>query len=114
MNALVAAWTRQHDKHEAMRRVGAAGIPAGAVLDTKELAEEPTFQERGILQAMEHPTVEGYGMPAWPVRHDGAPPDGRGRAAARGAHGRGAGLLARPGRGRDRGTRAGEGDVQRR
>jgi formyl-CoA transferase len=74
VNALVAGWTRQYDKHEAMRRLGAAGIPAGAVLDTKELAEEQTFWERGLLQVMNHPTVMGYGMPAWPVRHDGAPP----------------------------------------
>jgi formyl-CoA transferase len=74
VNALVSEWTRQLDKHEAMRRLGAAGIPAGAVLDTKELAEEPTFHDRGILQTMEHPTVKGYCMPAWPVRHDGAPP----------------------------------------
>ena len=74
INAMVATWTRQHDKHEAMRRLGAAGIPAGAVLDTRELAEDATFHERGILQTMEHPTVEGYTMPGWPVRHDGAPP----------------------------------------
>ena len=74
VNGLVSAWTGQHDKHEAMRRLGAGGIPAGAVLDTKELAEEPTFHDRGILQTMEHPTVQGYCMPAWPVRHDGAPP----------------------------------------
>ncbi|HEY7549463.1 MAG TPA: CoA transferase [Hyphomicrobiaceae bacterium] len=74
VDALVSAWTRQHDKHEAMRRLGAAGIPAGAVLDTIELAEEPTFRDRGILQVMDHTTVEGYCMPAWPVRHDGAPP----------------------------------------
>jgi formyl-CoA transferase len=74
INAMVAAWTSQHDKHEAMRRLGAAGIPAGAVLDTQELAEEPTFHDRGILQTMEHPTVKGYCVPAWPVRHDGAPP----------------------------------------
>jgi formyl-CoA transferase len=74
VNALVAGWTRQFDKHEAMRRLGAAGIPAGAVLDTKEIAEEPSFWERGLLQIMDHPTVEGYGMPTWPVRHNGAPP----------------------------------------
>jgi formyl-CoA transferase len=74
VDALVSAWTGQHDKREAMRRLGAAGIPAGAVLDTRELAEEPTFRDRGILQVMDHPTVKDYSMPAWPVRHDGAPP----------------------------------------
>jgi crotonobetainyl-CoA:carnitine CoA-transferase CaiB-like acyl-CoA transferase len=74
VNALISGWTRQYDKHEAMLHLGAAGIPAGAVLDTKELSEEPTFWQRGVLQVMDHPNVKGYGMPAWPVRHDGAPP----------------------------------------
>ena len=73
VNALVSEWTRKHDKHEAMRVIGAAGIPAGAVLDTKELAEEPTFYDRGILQVMDHPKVKDYCMPTWPVRHNGAP-----------------------------------------
>jgi len=71
---LVSEWTKQHDKHEAMRLLGGAGIPAGAVLDTKELIEDQSLHERGILQVMDHPVVKGYRMPAWPVRHDGAPP----------------------------------------
>src|SRR5262245_11808247 len=74
INALVSDWTKQHDKREAMRLLGGAGIPAGAVLDTKELIEDETMHERGILQVMDHPVVKGYRMPAWPVRHDGAPP----------------------------------------
>ena len=74
INALVSDWTKQHDKHEAMRQLGGAGIPAGAVLDTKELIEDETMHDRGILQVMDHPVVKGYRMPAWPVRHDGAPP----------------------------------------
>ena len=74
VDALVSEWTRQHDKHEAMRILGAAGIPAGAVLDTKELADDRTFYERGVLQVMDHPDRKNYAVPAWPVRHDGAPP----------------------------------------
>jgi len=74
INALISDWTRQHDKHEAMRLLGGAGIPAGAVLDTKELIEDASMHERGILQVMDHPVVKDYRMPAWPVRHDGAPP----------------------------------------
>src|SRR4029079_19038077 len=33
---MIAGWTRQHDKREAMRVLGAAGVPAGAVFDTME------------------------------------------------------------------------------
>jgi formyl-CoA transferase len=74
VDGLVSTWTRKYDKHEAMRLLGSAGIPAGAVLDTKELAEDRTFYERGVLQVMDHPDRKNYAVPAWPVRHDGAPP----------------------------------------
>ena len=74
IDAMVSEWTRQYDKHEAMRLVGAAGIPAGAVLDTDELQNDPSFERRGIMQTIEHPTNGAFKMPAWPVRHDGAPP----------------------------------------
>jgi formyl-CoA transferase len=74
INAMVSEWTRKHDKHEAMRILGEAGIPAGAVLDTKELMDDPTFHQRGILQVMDHPENKDYCVPAWPVRHNGAPP----------------------------------------
>ena len=73
VNAMVADWTKLRDKHEAMRLIGAAGVPAGAVLDTMELMNEPSFTERGILQTMDHPTGP-FKMPSWPVRFDGAPP----------------------------------------
>lgn len=71
---IIAAWTRTQTKHDAMRIVGDAGIPAGAVLDTMELNNDKTFEERGIMQVMEHPKVGPFKMPAWPVRHDGKPP----------------------------------------
>jgi formyl-CoA transferase len=74
VDAIVTEWTRKHDKHEAMRLIGSAGIPAGAVLDTKELVEDQSFYDRGVMQVMDHPVIKGYQMPTWPVRHDGAPP----------------------------------------
>ena len=72
IEAMLTEWTLRHDKHEAMRLVGAAGVPAGAVLDTGDLLAEPSFAERGIIQTMRHPagTLQ---MPAFPVRFDGAP-----------------------------------------
>jgi crotonobetainyl-CoA:carnitine CoA-transferase CaiB-like acyl-CoA transferase len=72
IDQMISDWTRRHDKHEAMRLIGAAGVPAGAVLDTGDLLAEPSFAERGIIQTMRHPKGE-FRMPAFPVRFDGAP-----------------------------------------
>jgi crotonobetainyl-CoA:carnitine CoA-transferase CaiB-like acyl-CoA transferase len=73
VEAMVGDFTRRHDKHEAMRLIGAAGVPAGAVLDTMELLNEPSFERRGVLQVVPHPSGP-FKMPSWPVRFDGAPP----------------------------------------
>ena len=56
VNAMIEAWTRQHTKQEAMQLIGGNGVPAGAVLDTGDLLAEPSFETRGILQTMQHPS----------------------------------------------------------
>ena len=73
VDEIIAAWTREHTKHDAMRLVGEAGIPAGAVLDTMELQNDESFERRGIMQTMRHPVHRPFKMPAWPVRVDGKP-----------------------------------------
>jgi formyl-CoA transferase len=74
VDEIIAAWTRQHTKEEAMKLIGAASVPAGAVFDTLELINDPSLAERGIMQTVQHPTTGPVKMPAWPVRFDGAPP----------------------------------------
>ena len=74
VDAIIAAWTKQHTKEEVMTLIGAAGVPAGAVFDTLELMNDPSFEQRGIMQTIDHPTTGKVRMPAWPVRFDGAPP----------------------------------------
>ena len=73
VDAIIAAWTKTRDKREAMQAVGEAGIPAGAVLDTMELQNDVTFEQRGIMQTMVHPVHKPFKMPGWPVRVDGKP-----------------------------------------
>jgi len=73
VDAIISEWTRKHDKYEAMRVIGAA-VPAGAVRDTLELLNDPDFEERGILQTIQHPTNGPFKMAGWPVRFDGKPP----------------------------------------
>ncbi len=74
VDEIVSAWTIQHDKHTAMNLVGSATIPAGAVLDTMELANDPSFAQRGIRQTMTHPEAGDYVMSGWPVRFGGQTP----------------------------------------
>ena len=74
VDEIIAAWTRQHTKEEAMKLIGAAGVPAGAVFDTLELMNDPSFEERGIMQTINHPSTGKVKMPSWPVRFDGTPP----------------------------------------
>ena len=71
VDAMIEAWTRQHTKQEAMQLIGGNGVPAGAVLDTGDLLAEPSFETRGILQTMQHPSGP-LKMPTFPVRFDGA------------------------------------------
>jgi formyl-CoA transferase len=74
VDEIIAQWTREHSKEEAMKIIGEAGVPAGAVFDTLELMNDPSLAERGIMQTIEHPTTGAVKMPSWPVRFDGAPP----------------------------------------
>jgi len=74
VNGMIEAWTLQHTKHECMEIIGAAGVPAGAVLDTLELYNDPTFEQRQIMQTIEHPEVGAFKMVGWPVRFEGKPP----------------------------------------
>ena len=70
LDAILGEWTKQHEKREAMEKLIAVGVPAGAVFDTMELQNEPTFAERGFMQTVKHHNGE-YKQATWPVRVDG-------------------------------------------
>ena len=70
VDEIVASWTRQRTKEEAMAQLSGVGVPAGAVFDSNDLVNEPGFYERGILQKMRHGDHE-MAMTTWPVRFDG-------------------------------------------
>ena len=73
VDEIVGTWTRTQSKLEAMEKIGREGIPVGPVLDTIELNNDVTFEQRGIMQTMTHPIHEPFKMPTWPVRVDGQP-----------------------------------------
>ncbi|HEX3882452.1 MAG TPA: CoA transferase [Stellaceae bacterium] len=74
INEIITEWTLAHTKEDAMKIIGAAGVPAGAVHDTLELQNDQSFLERGIMQVMKHPDGD-FQCETWPVRFDGRPPE---------------------------------------
>jgi formyl-CoA transferase len=64
----IASWTRQHEKHEAMKILGAAGVPSSAVLDTHDLYHDPHLLERGFIRTVEHPERGEVSLLGFPTR----------------------------------------------
>jgi formyl-CoA transferase len=68
VDRVVQAWCRDKGKYEVMETLGRAGVPAGAVMDTMELSEDPNLREREVFVTVEHPVRGAFTMPGWPVR----------------------------------------------
>ena len=68
INRHVENWTSNFTKFEAMEKLGAVGVPCGAVMDTKELSDDSTMREREIFVEVDHPVRGRVLMPGWPVK----------------------------------------------
>jgi len=64
----VARWTRRYTKHEAMKRLAGAGVPCSAVLDTRDLFEDPHLLARGFVKTVEHGVRGPVRLLGWPPR----------------------------------------------
>ena len=54
------------------RELAEAGVPASAVLDTKDLFDNPHLQERGFIHSVEHPDHGEIRLLGWPARMSGS------------------------------------------
>jgi formyl-CoA transferase len=68
IDAIISAWTMQHDKHAVMRMLGDRGVPVSAVFDTKELSEDPALNERGTFVTVDHPVRGPFKLPGFMVK----------------------------------------------
>lgn len=68
LNTIVAGWTRQRTKFEAMRVLGATGIPCGACQDTGDLLNDPHLRAREMIVDMDYPGRGRYSMIGCPVK----------------------------------------------
>jgi formyl-CoA transferase len=63
---LIEGWTMGHTKLEAMEILNDLDVPCGPILDTRELLEDASLRERGIIVEVDHPdrgTFKTVGCP---------------------------------------------------
>ncbi len=74
IDELLSAWTAKWTKYEAMEALGAAGVPAGAVLDTAEMLCNPQLLARETIVEIDHPQRGKFKMVgSVPKLRDSAP-----------------------------------------
>ena len=64
LDGMLGETTAPWDAHRLMRALQAAGVPAGAVLDSKDLLFDPHLRERGFYEVVRH--HPSTGMPPLP------------------------------------------------
>jgi crotonobetainyl-CoA:carnitine CoA-transferase CaiB-like acyl-CoA transferase len=62
LDAIVAQWTCMLDPYEAAHRLQAAGVPAGPVLDARDLFTDPHLAARKFFDHVQHPPETGVGQ----------------------------------------------------
>ncbi|MGB5758718.1 MAG: CoA transferase, partial [Acidimicrobiales bacterium] len=68
LRAEIGAWTSRFTKYEVAEKLEAAGVPAGPVLDTADLIDDPHLVARGFVKTIEHPEHGPVPMLGWAPR----------------------------------------------
>ncbi|MGE0486683.1 MAG: CaiB/BaiF CoA transferase family protein [Gammaproteobacteria bacterium] len=69
LKPIIAAWMAARTKHEAMHELCAAGIPASAVFDTRDLFSDPHLNERNFIRRVSDANGEHQAtLLGWPAR----------------------------------------------
>ena len=68
LKSIIAEWTLQRGKYEAMAELSDAGVPASAVLDSLDLYRDPHLVERGFIHEVEHEARGPLTLLGWPPR----------------------------------------------
>jgi formyl-CoA transferase len=71
----ISAWTKQYTKHEAMKLLGEAVVPASAVFDSVDVFNDPHLKERGFFETVQHPVAGAVRLMTSPLRMSGSKTD---------------------------------------
>jgi benzylsuccinate CoA-transferase BbsF subunit len=68
LDAAIGDWTAGQDKHQLAQDLRAAGVPAGAVQDGRDVFTDPELIQSGHYVRVDHPVMGPSDMPAPPMR----------------------------------------------
>jgi crotonobetainyl-CoA:carnitine CoA-transferase CaiB-like acyl-CoA transferase len=86
LDKLISEWTIHHSHYDAMELLQKAGVPAGAVLSSKERRENRHLKERGFFLKGTHPEVGTHFYQGPPMKLSRSPITIRRLAPALGEH----------------------------
>ncbi|MGN9781756.1 formyl-CoA transferase [Nonomuraea sp. ZG12] len=75
MFQLIEEWTSRHDKWTVLDRLNAENIPCGPILSTKELVEDESLREEGIVVTVDHPERGEFTTVGSPLQLSDSPVD---------------------------------------
>lgn len=73
--ALIEEWSSTKPKWDVLAELNAHNIPCGPILSTKEIIEDPTLRETGVITTVEHPGRGTYDTVSSPIRLSDSPVD---------------------------------------
>ncbi|MFI6734660.1 formyl-CoA transferase [Nonomuraea sp. NPDC050451] len=77
MFQLIEEWTIRHDKWTVLDRLNAENIPCGPILSTKELVQDESLREEGIVVTVDHPERGEFVTVGSPLQLSDSPVDVR-------------------------------------
>ncbi|TMR98989.1 formyl-CoA transferase [Nonomuraea basaltis] len=77
MFQLIEEWTIRHDKWTVLDRLNAENIPCGPILSTKELVEDESLRDEGIVVTVDHPERGEFVTVGSPLQLSDSPVDVR-------------------------------------
>lgn len=73
--ALIEEWSSTKPKWDVLAELNAHNIPCGPILSTKEIIEDPSLRENGVITTVEHPGRGTYDTVGSPIRLSDSPVD---------------------------------------
>ena len=86
LDKLIEGWTIGYDHYEVMHLLQKVGVAAGAVLNVKEMLNDPQLKERGYFIELTHPQAGSHLYTGFPVKLSRTPACGSWPAPCLGEH----------------------------